>query len=293
MAKRKSKTKMLPKLNPQDPHRSDFLSGTFVIAGLTVVALVILVFTISKIPYRVDPDLPIPTLDSIDAYTNNETVDITGDGVPGEKIVLYINGKLQTKTATVDKYGTFQFSDVSATQEGEYKYEVATVQGSILKKRSELSNKAVVIVDRTSPSKDIEFFYPEETDIDEAIISGIAERKSYIILKREEDIYETKTDNEGKFEFSNIPLKEGKNTFFVSIKDEAGNEVTLSNNVIVAYTPGEVNGDGASSELPESAGELEKALDVILNQKLMLILGVLSIAAFAGSSIIVYKKKNL
>jgi hypothetical protein len=291
MANINAKTKMLPKINPQDPHRSDFLSGTFVIAGLTIVALVILIFTISKIPYRVDPNLPIPTLDNVDSYTKDETIVLTGDGIPGEKISIYINDKLQNQLTTVDEYGTFEFPEIPLTEEGEYEYEVITIQGSILKKRSELSNTVTTIVDRTPPSKDVEIVFPEETDVDEAIISGNAEENVYIILEKGVDEYETKTNEEGFFQFDNIPLVSGENTFYVSIKDEAGNEVLSSNQANVTYTPGSVNGDGVYSDLPESAGELKSALDIILSQKIMLIFGLLSLVFLSASSTVLYKKK--
>ncbi len=295
MARKTSKSRMLPKIDPQDPHRTDFLSGTFVIAGLTIVALVILIFTISKIPYRVDPNLPIPTLDSIDSHTNEETVIITGDGIPGEKISLYINDKLQNQTTTVDEFGTFEFPELPIEEEGEYKYEAATVRGTILKKRSELSNKVIAVVDRTPPSKDISLVYPEETDIDEAIISGTAEKNSYVILEKGVDEYETKTNLEGFFQFENIPLSDGENVFYVSIKDEAGNEVLSSNQAKVMYTPGTVDGDGVYSDLPESAGELDKALQTLLNHKLMLVFGIaaLILTSISTVGVYIYKVKKV
>jgi hypothetical protein len=289
---RKSKSKMLPKLNPQDPNRSDFLSGTFVIAGLTIVALVILVFTISKIPYRVDPNLPIPTLDSIDSHMNEETVVITGDGIPEEKIALYINDKLQTETTEVDEFGTFEFPEIPLTDEGEYSFEVATIRGSILKKRSEMSNKALTVVDRTPPSKDISFMYPEETDIDEAIISGNADKDSYIKLEIGQQEYETKSNSEGFFQFENIPLVKGENTFYAEIEDEAGNSVTASNQVTINFISGEVNGDGVTSNLPESAGEVGKALDILTSQTAMLVIGLISLVALAASTLVLKKTKT-
>lgn len=295
MASSKTKSKMLPKLNPQDPHRTDFLSGTFVIAGLTIVALVILIFTISKIPYRVDPNLPIPTLDNTNAYTNEDTIDVTGDGIPGEKIALYINDKLQNKTVIVDEYGTFEFSDIVLPEEGEYSYQTSTIKGSILKKRSEYSNKVKTIVDRTAPSKEIEVVFPKDTDMDETIISGNSEKNAYVILERGIDEYETKSNKEGFFQFDNIPLNKGDNTFYVSIKDEAGNKVLSSSQIKINYKPGDVNGDGAYSDLPESAGELDDALNAIAQQKLMLVFGLLSLVIFIGSSIYIFnlKKKDM
>lgn len=289
---RKSKSKMLPKLDPQDPNRSDFLSGTFVIAGLTIVALVILVFTISKIPYRVDPNLPIPTLDSVDSNTNEETVVLTGDGIPAEKIALYINDKLQSKTTQVDEFGTFEFPEIPLTDEGEYTFEVATIRGSILKKRSELSNKTLSLVDRTAPSKDISFMYPEETDIDEAIISGNADKDSYVILELGQQEFKTKSNSEGFFQFENIPLVMGENTFYAQIEDDAGNSVTASNEITILYNKGEVNGDGVTSDLPESAGELGKALQTLASQKAMFIIGLIALLGFAGSTLVVRKKKS-
>jgi hypothetical protein len=155
-----------------------------------------------------------------------------------------------------------------------------------------MSNKALTVVDRTPPSKDISFMYPEETDIDEAIISGNADKDSYIKLEIGQQEYETKSNSEGFFQFENIPLVKGENTFYAEIEDEAGNSVTASNQVTINFISGEVNGDGVTSNLPESAGEVGKALDILTSQTAMLVIGLISLVALAASTLVLKKTKT-
>lgn len=275
------------------------IGGIFVILGLGLVGLLIALFVISRLPYRTDPKMPIPTLDKLDEYTKDDKIDITGEVTPGEKVRLYQDGELLKGDVKADKSGDFKFDDVELEEEGETKFQAVTVSGTIFKKRSEKSNVVKTKVDWSAPSGKVKLEYEKESSKDKANITGEADKNSYVILRGEDDEYETKTNDKGKFEFEEVELEEGKNEFKVSVKDEAGNEVLSSSQVEINYDAGDVNGDGASTGddqdgeggkegLPESAGELEAAMDFLLGNKLMLALGLVALAVFASSSASAY-----
>ncbi|MBN1618672.1 hypothetical protein JW887_05035 [Candidatus Dojkabacteria bacterium] len=283
------------------------LGAFLIIAGLAVIGVVILIYILSRLPYRTDSKMAIPTIDDLPKYTNEDTVDVKGEVIPGETVGLYVNDKLQKQTAKADDNGKFEFSDVKLDDEKEYKFETVTLKGFIVKKQSEKSNEEDIIVDRTDPSKKVDLDFDEKSNTDTATIKGKAEDADYIILKKGNKEYEAKVDDDGSFEFEDLPLEEGDNEFEVYAKDEAGNEVKASKSKInIKYEPddteGSVNGDGASTSdssatsgsnaLPESAGELDAALEILTTNKIMSVIALLAIAAFTGSSTLVFLKSR-
>jgi len=294
-SKKEAKSEKQPKTNSTSDKTSKVLGAIFVITGLTLIFLLILYYFISRLPYRKDPNMPIPTLNEIEEVTNDETITITGDVIPGEKVALYMDGKEENEYITADDSGKFEFRDVELEHEGETKFEAATIRGSIFKKRSEKSNTIATEIDWTAPSGKVELDYDEISTIGTTKVEGHAEKNSYVILRSDDTEYETKTDNEGDFIFENIKLEEGKNTYKTSVRDEAGNEVLSSSKVEITKETGDINGPGAaisyrqdSTKLPESAGELEKALEIIRGNDIMFIIGLISILAFGVSSTGVY-----
>lgn len=287
--------------SPYADKTSKILGAIFVIAGLTVIGLLILYFFLSRIPYRKDPNMPIPTLDKIEEFTKSETITITGDVIPGELVILYINGDQEDEKVTADDSGKFEFEDVKLEKEGTIKFEAATVRGRIFKKRSEMSNTVETEVDWTAPSSKVDLQYEETNTTGTTIIEGDAEEEAYIILRSDDDTeYETKTDDDGHFKFEDVKVEEGKNTYNLSIRDEAGNEV-LSSEFKITNETGDLNGPGASTtgdpdseKLPEAAGELEKAVATILENNLMFLMGLISLLALGASSagVYLYSKKR-
>lgn len=273
---------------------SRVLGGFFVVVGLTLVALLIVMFIISRLPYRKDPNMPIPTLEEIDEYTNDDEIDIKGEVIPGEKVALYQDGKLLDDRVEADDSGEFEFKDIDLDEEGETKFEAVTVRGRIFKKRSEKSNSVETEVDRTKPSSKVSLEYDENASSDEVTIKGEAEKDSSVILKNDDNEYETKTDKDGNFEISGVKLEDGENEYEVRVKDKAGNEVKSSTKVKINRN-GDVNGDGATSatgtsggKLPESAGELDKAIEFLLGNKIMFVIGLAALLVFGASSTGVY-----
>ncbi|MBN2100617.1 hypothetical protein JW710_01840 [Candidatus Dojkabacteria bacterium] len=273
------------------------LGGLFVIVGLALVGLLIIIFVISRLPYRKDSSLPIPTLEKLDEETREDEVDIKGETIPGETVMLFKDGEMLDQKEKADNDGNFEFEKVELDEEGDTDFEAVTVRGSVFKKRSEKSNKVTMDVDWTAPSSKVSLDYDEESTGDKATVKGKAEKNSYVILENEDNEYETKTDKDGNFEFKDVQLSKGENTYDVSVRDEAGNEVLSSSEVKITYEAGDINGNGAtdskedtgkSEQLPESAGSLEEALTEILGNRLMFILGMLVVLAFSASGTAAY-----
>lgn len=272
----------------------------FILVGLVLIVLLIGGFITSKLPYRVDPTLPIPTLDKTREYTSEDVAEVTGTALPGEKVVLYIDEDRTNKTIETDEDGAFTFSDIELTEEGKTEFSAAVIRGGLLKRRSELSNTVATTVDWTSPSSTISFEYEPSVSGDKTTVKGTAEPGTIVVLDTGSKTYEATVDEGGIFTFSDLPLVAGDNSFTVKIRDLAGNEVRASKTVQIASTTGDLNGDGASTsngsstQLPESAGELQAALDFLAGNKLMTMIAVIVLAVFGASSTsaYLYAKRN-
>ncbi len=284
---------------------SKILGAFFVVAGLVLIGILLIFYILSKLPYRTDPNMPIPTLEDLDEYTSDDSVDVEGEVVPGETVVLYQDGDLTDRKVEADDSGEFSFEDVVLEEEGEVEFQAASVRGFILKKRSEKSNTIKVTVDRSDPSEDVELGeYPEETKDESVTISGKAEENSTVTFKRDGEEYSGETDEDGNFEVKDIQLEEGENEFEVEVEDRAGNKVKAEKiSITRKESAGDLNGPGATDQratadgekLPESAGELDKALEIIAQNNIMFALGLLALATFAASSAGVYlynRKRN-
>ena len=266
----------------------------FILIGLFLIIYLVGGFVISKLPYRVDPNLPIPTLRDSEEFTNQDSITLSGTVLPGEKVALYIDENRVKETITTDEDGSFSFEDISIDEEGDLSFEAAVVRGGLFKRRSEMSNLVETTVDWTPPSTSISLEYDTESGSETTTVRGSAEPNSIVVLDGDTESYEIAVDPDGNFEMTDLTLLDGTNVFSVRIKDRAGNEVLASDTVEIVYLAsadvlGEVNGDGVSigpngGKLPESAGELEAALEFLAGNKLMFIMSLVALFTFAGSS---------
>lgn len=268
----------------------------FILIGIALIVFLIGGFIMSKLGYRTDPNLPIPTLDSIDAYTNEDALDVSGTVLPGETVVLYVDDTRTTSTAETDDEGNFVFTNIPLEEEGEASFMAAVVRGSLFKRRSEFSNTVTTTVDWTAPATDVSLDYTSVSTSSSGSISGTIEPHAIVVIEGNGKIYEVTADGDGMFDMKNVTLVEGLNTFSVRIRDQAGNEVTTSKQIKITYEAGSINGDGASTgdgeQLPESAGELDAALEFLAGNKLMLGMAVLVLVAFGGSARLARLKYN-
>lgn len=276
------------------------LGVLFIVIGAGLIIALIIGFVVSRLPYRVDPNLPIPTLDNLEKSTNKDTITITGTALPGEDAILFRDGERMKDTADTDEEGDFEFSDVVLEEEGEVTFEAGVVRGGVFKRRSEYSNQVSTYVDWTPPSSVVSVEYEKSVAMDTTTIKGTAEANATIIFESEANTKEIVVSEDGTFEITNLPVGEGTTIYTIRIKDSAGNEVVASEKVEIAYAgDGDVNGNGAATgpngeQLPESAGELEAALEFLKGNKIMLTFGILALAIFGVSSTTAYKhsKRN-
>lgn len=268
------------------------VGAVLVVGGLLLIGALVVMFLLTRLPYRTDSDLPVPTLEELDEYTNSKELTIEGENVPGEKVVLYVNDKRQNETVETNEDGEFKFEDVEV-EEGDYEFEATTVTGRLWKKQSQKSNTVETTVDRTSPSAEVELDYEEETESSRATIKGEAEEGAFVVLEGEDKEYEVKTDEKGKFEVKDVELEEGENTFKVKVTDEAGNTTEATEDIKIVAQAGEdgdLNGPGVTTqagengEIPESSGELSEAIEEIMQNNVMVVFGVLSLIVLAISS---------
>lgn len=304
-SKKKGEVKLSDNLNHNGSARKSepsdttarILGAIFVVSALVIILVLIIAYGLSKLSYRVDPNLPIPTLNELPKYTKEETIDVSGTVLPGETVALYQDGDLLKYRAETDDDGDFTFEEVELEEEGETEFEAAVIRGGLLKKRSEKSNTVSTIVDWTAPSSKVEVSYDETVSNGKTSIEGKAEENSTVILEDEDgNKYETKADEDGKFKFDDVKLKSGKNVFSIKVKDEAGNEV-VSGTEIEITAEGDINGPGASTgpdgtdgtgtdgqQLPESAGELDRAMEFLFGNNIMFVFSILALAVFGAST---------
>ena len=89
---------------------------------------------------------------------------------------------------------------------------------------------------------------------------------------------------------------DGMNVYSIVARDEAGNTKEFSEKVSVLYSQhSSVNGNAViDTDLPVAAGELELALSILRDQRIMMVIGMIALGAFITSSgIVVVKKKRL
>lgn len=292
--------KMVEKVNQQLSAREDSLFSRLVGVGLIVLGVLLVVLAVvavflSKREAVVDEELPIPTV-SVDRYTREDEITVTGETDPKTKVMVWVNGEEAGKTVRSDKEGAYEFT-FEVDEEGDYEIEAATIKGWLKKTRSLKSDPTKVTVDWSAPSSDVELTYDENVGTDSMTVSGNTGEGGIKVTLKGDETYEVTSDKNGDFEITDITLAEGDNAFTVTLEDNAGNQKELARKVEVTYEEGDLNGDGVvdstdALEIPEAAGELDAALEFIAGNKLMMLFAVIALAVLAGNSAIVYKKMN-
>jgi hypothetical protein len=232
MPNSKSKMPMVKKLEVKNSKEEGMFS---MIMGTVIVALGILLFVsgvvmlvLYNLPPREDAKLTTPIVTQLPAETNQKEIVIKGES-GYQKVMVWVNDKVVNKSVEV-KDGSFQYSYL-AENEGNYKIEVAAINGFPLRHRSIKSFPMTVALDLTSPKSDITFAYTKNTDMKKISVSGTAEPNVTVVLQKNGKEYSASADKDGKFTIKNIPLAEGKNDFKVLLKDNAGNSTRVEQNV--------------------------------------------------------------
>ncbi|MBD3329826.1 hypothetical protein GF357_05025 [Candidatus Dojkabacteria bacterium] len=321
------KTKVRVSNSGSSPSRVAGL-GLLLVAFIIFLAGVVLIL-ITRISPRLDKQIVRPAVESMPAYVSEVPVTVSGDVVDGiSEVIIYVNDKKESSSVEVSE-GKFSY-DYTPEEEGEYKFEVAAVKSGLLKSRSEKSDPVTTTYDVTPPSADIEFEYPAEINAEAFDLSGTTESGAKVTVKKEGEEFSATAGDDGKFNVTAIPLVEGENEFAVEITDPAGNVAQANDLVKVIYSKdADLNGEGVMAEkpadepaqepvapeessqtgetgeevgeetgaseegdeeLPNSAGELEAAMDILGMRNLMAIFALIALAVFAVNSGLVVGK---
>jgi hypothetical protein len=283
----KKKESMKEKVEIKSPKGADKASR---IVGTIFIGLGILL--VAEPTYN--EDLAIPTMEYVTDLTNGEEIVVKGNAAGLDSVAVFINDERVGETRVKDDSYEYAYEVES---EGEYAVSVAGLQGFPFREISARSSEEIAIVDRTTPdTEDIDLVYTKETGESVFVLSGNVEPNAAVEVRRGVSTYQATADEKGDFKIEGIALDEGKNVFYLSLTDLAGNTVSLDEKVRVAYSPGaDLNGDGVTDSgvagvddtLPQASGELDSAIA----RTLMLIFAIAAIFIFSGSSIYALKRK--
>ena len=293
--KKVKKETMQEKLEIKQANSNDKASrivGTiFIGLGVLLVAFGIYSFVKFKAEPTFSENLEIPTMEYVTELTNKLEIEVKGSAADLDSVALFVNDERVDETRVKD--GTYEFTYV-VDGEGEYVLSVAGLKGFPFREIGDRSASVRALVDTTPPSsKDVKLVYKEETSDSTFKLSGTVEPNATVKLSRGVNEYTVIADKNGEFVLEGIGLDEGKNVFYVSLTDKAGNTVSLDEKVRIAYSPdADLNGDGAVSgttdQLPQAAGDL----DNLLIRNLMIIFGLAALLVFSGSSIYALNRKK-
>jgi hypothetical protein len=283
--------------SPSDADKASRIVGTIFI-GLGILLVAFGVYSFLK--FRAEPtyneQLEAPTVEQVTELTNGESITVKGKAPGYNSVALYVNDEKVKEERVKDNQYEITYE---IEEEGEYIVSVAALQGFPFREISPKSESKIAVVDRTAPDADnIKLSYVEETAQPTFTLTGSTEPKVTIEVRRGINTYDATANEEGEFKVEGIALDEGRNVFYLSLTDQAGNTVSLDEKVRIAYSPGaDLNGDGVSDDkdvagtddtLPQADG----LLDNLLVRNLMLIFGLASLFVFSGSSIYAFNRKK-
>jgi hypothetical protein len=294
--KKEKKESMKEKLEIKQTNSNDKASrivGTiFIGLGILLVAFGIYSFIKFKAEPTFNETLAIPTMEYVTDVTNSKEIEIKGKAEGLDTVALFINDERVDDTR-VKEDGSYEFT-YKLDGEGEYSVSVAGLKGFPFREIGTRSASTIASIDMTPPSTDnVKLVYKEETADSTFKLSGTVEPKVTVKLSRGVNEYSATADENGEFIIEGVALDEGKNVFYVSLTDEAGNTVSLDEKVRIAYSPdADLNGDGAvagsSDQLPQAAGDL----DNLLMRNLMIIFGLAALFVFSGSWVYALNRKK-
>ncbi len=269
-------------------------STNSMIVGMTLISLGILVLVVGVVLFflyrrepQVDKSMPTPTVDEVASATNARSLVVKGSVDGSERVMIYVNERAVERNLRVED-GKFAY-EYDFANEGEYRFQVASVTGFPVRMRSELSEQLLVDVDWSAPSSEnVALVYEEEVHDGAFSVAGTIDPHTTVVLKRGENRYVAKSDEKGAFELKDVPLSGGENKFEVELRDEAGNRTVLDKGVVVAMR-GDINGNGAT-DIPEASGELSDALAYLAGNKAMGLFGLTALVLFALNSTAVVLK---
>jgi predicted nucleic acid-binding Zn-ribbon protein len=294
---KRSKDSMVSKVEireKRDNTLSKSVGTIFIVLGLLLIGYGVFSFVKNGKNPEVDEALTPPTMSDTLKATNGEEIVVKGEAVDYKRVIVYLDDE-EVGKVKVGSDGKYEFNK-EIKDEGKYILAVAGEKGFFKKVTTPKSDPLIVSVDRTAPEI-TKVNYAGEVGTDTFAISGEAEAGCTIILKRGTDVYEVVADEKGKFVIKDIALNDdGVNVYSIVAKDEAGNTKEFSEKVSVIYSQdSSVNGNAViDTDLPVAAGELDLALSILRDQKVMMVLGIVALIAFVTSSgVVIAKRKRL
>lgn len=295
VAKQQKEENMKSKVEIKKPERnsqekmSRLVGSIFIGLGVLLVAFGIYSFIRFREEPVLDIELEAPVLTEVTSLTSGDKIQIRGEAPIYDDIYIYIND-VKIGSSKVGEDDNFSFEYVVDAQ-GEYSVSVAGVKGFPNRVMGPRSDIKIAIVDWTEPDVElVTLKYGEETNKDTFVMVGTSEPLSTITVKRGILSYSTIANAQGEYRLEGIELEEGKNVFTVSIKDQAGNEVTLEEKVRVTYSPmGDINGDAVvDGNIPQASGEF----DALIGNQIMMMFGAIALVAFGSSMVVMYNKRR-
>jgi hypothetical protein len=276
---------------------SRILGTIFIALGLIFVLYGVFSFIKYTREPQLDESFQAPFISGTVSETNQDEFEIKGVASGYNNVYVYVDDKHVGK-ANVDKEGNFTYK-YKSEGEGKYVVSAAGIKGFPKRYISVRSTSKVVEVDKTAPVLG-KVNYPVEVGTETFAVSGNVEPGCQVVLKRGTSVYDGECDDSGNFVIKEIALEDGPNVFSMEIKDKAGNVTNVEEKIRVTYSSASsVNGNAVSdvagatdSTLPVASGELSEALNVLFANKLMMIFGILAVAAFMFSSGVVIVRKD-
>ncbi|MFA5633591.1 MAG: hypothetical protein WCY00_01630 [Candidatus Dojkabacteria bacterium] len=305
MAKKKNKTvkkdstkklkkeSMVKKVEIKEPKDQEKLSrvvgGMFIFLGILLISYGIFSFIkFNKTP-ELDETLDLPSLAGTEMLTSAEEITIRGTATDFDQVFVYVDNDEVARVKVADDF-TFEYL-YSVEQEGKYAVSVAGVKGFPKRYISSQSDMRIIEVDWTPPEL-VDLQYPVEVGTETFTVVGMVEPNCEATLRRGTDKYVGNCDEQGNFKIEGIVLEDdGPNIFTLEIADEAGNIIEIEEKVKVIYSmESDVDGNAVFDELPVASGELEAAMKVIKENNLMVLFGIIALAALMFSSMFVLVK---
>ena len=295
VAKQQKEENMKSKVEIKQPVRSSqekmsrLVGSIFIGLGVLLVAFGIYSFIRFREEPALDIELEAPVLTEVTSLTSGDKIQVRGDAVMYDDVYVYVND-VKVGSSKVGEDDKFSFEYVVESQ-GEYSVNVTGVKGFPNRVMGPRSDIKVAVVDWTDPDVElVTLKYGEETNKETFIMAGVSEPLSTVTVKRGILSYDTIANAQGEYRLEGIELEEGKNVFTVSIKDQAGNEITLEEKVRVTYSPmGDINGDAVvDGNIPQASGEF----DALIGNQIMMMFAAIALLAFGSSMVVMYNKRR-
>lgn len=238
--------------------------------------------------------LEAPVLINLPEFTNKNTISV--EGTAAKNASIEITDGQSTVSTVSDKNGKF----VAVTEiknEGKVTYSAtATKRVLFFTVKSDKSNEVSTTYDKTAPNIKL-IALPKTVTKSEYTIQGSTSEPTKVTIKVNNKETVVETDKDNKFSLK-VSFVKGTNSVTVVAKDAAGNE-TASATATVTYSTGTITngsttktGTTSKSNLPNSSGELEAALNTVFGRAVALAALVLGVLGFTASSSVIWLVKT-